>query len=329
MNKIRLVVLLLAACNSFALSQVVTVNVAETLHENDATYAVYKAIEQCKTTNAKKIIFPKGKYDFRPDYATEKFVFVSNNTEGLKRFAFDLSGMQNIEIDGQGSQFIFHGFICPFLLDGASNIRMKNFSIDYSRTFHSEGKIIAVFQDSVDIQFSKEYPYNVINHQLHFFDGNNMEYPWANLLEFDSIRKETAFMANDFYCGSTPMVNELTPGTIRLYLKGIKGTRGNTFVFGAGHRNISAFTIYGSSDITISDVDIFHCGGMGVVAQLSGNISLKNVRITPSSGRVLSLTADATHFVNCYGKITMENCLFENQNDDATNIHGMYARAHR
>ncbi len=40
---------------------------------------------------------------------------------------------------------------------------------------------------------------------------------------------------------------------------------------------------------------------------------------------MLTTTADATHFVSCKGKITIENCLFENQLDDATNIHDAYS----
>ena len=66
---------------------------------------------------------------------------------------------------------------------------------------------------------------------------------------------------------------------------------------------------------------------MGVIAQLSSDIELKGVKITPPPGgkRIVSITADATHFVNCTGKIVMRGCLFENQKDDATNVHGLYA----
>jgi len=308
-------------------SQAKSINIKDFINGKDATLAVYAALKKCKSENVGKIIFPKGKYEFWPDYATEKFIFVSNNSEGLKRFAFDLSGMKNIEIDGLGSEFIFHGFICPFLLDGSSKIQLTNFSIDYSRTFHSEGKIIAVYKDSIDLSLSPAFPYRVKNYKLIFLDDKNIEYPWSNLLEYDTRKKETAFMANDYWCGSNPIVKELSHGIIRLYLNGIKGTVGNTFVFGAGDRITSAFTIYKSNDIEISNVNIYHCGGMGVIAQLSRNLTLNSVNVTPApnSGRVLSVSADATHFVNCGGKITMINCLFENQNDDATNIHGMYA----
>lgn len=39
---------------------------------------------------------------------------------------------------------------------------------------------------------------------------------------------------------------------------------------------------------------------------------------------MISITADATHFVNCAGYIRMIGCTFCNQKDDATNIHGLY-----
>lgn len=38
----------------------------------------------------------------------------------------------------------------------------------------------------------------------------------------------------------------------------------------------------------------------------------------------MSATADATHFNNCRGTVTLEDCLFEGMGDDATNIHSMY-----
>jgi hypothetical protein len=37
---------------------------------------------------------------------------------------------------------------------------------------------------------------------------------------------------------------------------------------------------------------------------------------------MLSTNADATHFVNCSGRIEMLDCFFENMNDDAINVHG-------
>jgi parallel beta-helix repeat protein len=78
-------------------------------------------------------------------------------------------------------------------------------------------------------------------------------------------------------------------------------------------------------------VTLHHSGGMGILAQRSKDILVEEVKVTPAPGntRIISLTADATHFVNCSGKLTLKNCLFENQKDDATNIHGIYVRVMR
>lgn len=308
-----------------------TINARDYIKGKDSTPGVYEAIKQCKATGARKLIFPKGKYEFWPDYATEEYFCISNNDGSLKRFAFDLMGMKDFEVDGQGSEFIFHGFISPFLLKSSENISFRNFSIDYHRTFHSEGRIEAVYRDSIDISFSPAYPYKIDNQVLIFTDDEKRIYPWSSLLEFDPVKKETAYKVVDYWCGPHTIVKELKPGTVRLYHAGIQATRGNVMAFAASHRLVPAFNITQSQDIAFSHVNIYHCGGMGIVAQLSKNILVENVKVcpTPGSERVVSLTADATHFVNCTGYVKLIDCLFECQKDDATNIHGLYARIDR
>jgi hypothetical protein len=39
---------------------------------------------------------------------------------------------------------------------------------------------------------------------------------------------------------------------------------------------------------------------------------------------MVATTADATHFVGCRGKVILRNCTFNNQLDDASNVHGTY-----
>ncbi|WP_316815154.1 right-handed parallel beta-helix repeat-containing protein [Pedobacter nyackensis] len=293
---------------------------------SDATSSVLSALNACKESKADTLIFPKGKYNFWPDKATEKYMFISNNGDGLKRVVFPLNGFENLVINGQGSEFVFHGYICPFIIDGSKNIQLINFSIDWKRTFHSEGIIMAVHENAIDVEFSETFPFKVENSRLLFTDEEKRLYPFSSLLEFDSNKMETAFMAKDYYCGPDIIVEKIAERKVRLFVPGIKGTPGNVLVFGALNRDCPAITITHSVQIKLAGLDIFHCGGMGVIAQRSRDIDLDYVRVTPSpvSGRMISITADATHFVSCSGKIVMQNCLFENQKDDATNIHGIY-----
>ena len=102
-------------------------------------------------------------------------------------------------------------------------------------------------------------------------------------------------------------------------------------VLGATARLNPAFTLWECENINLMNVDIYHCGGMGVIAQSSRNIELNWVNVMPpsDSGRIISASADATHFVNCKGYIRLLNCIFRNQKDDATNIHGWYMAIER
>lgn len=294
----------------------------------DATLALRRALDECKKVKARRLELPAEKLYFQPDYAVEQYVFVSNNDEGLKRFAFDLTGLSDIVLEGNGAVLLFSGFVCPFLIREAENIEVRNLSIDYTRTFHSEGKIEACGEGWLDVSFASEYPCYFSNGCLHFKDNQGNKYPYSNLLEFDVEKREPAYMVKDYWLsGGCMPAQELKNGNVRIFKDKIKGTPGNILVFGAAQRLIPAFTVTDSKGVRIQHVNIWHCGGMGVIAQRSGDIELDHVQVTPSpgTGRMISITADATHFSNCYGFIRMLNCLFENQKDDATNIHGIYA----
>lgn len=335
-NKLVLlfVLIILSAVSN---AQPKTVFVKECTNGEDATPFVVDAINKCRATKATKLVFAKGTYYFQPDFATEKYVFTSNNDEGLKRFVFNLSGITDLEIDAQGADFIFDGFVCPFLLDKSKRISLRNFSINYKRTFHTEGKIVAAYQDSLDIAFTTDFPYSVVNNKLTFTgdkvigkdnagEPKKVIYPFWHLLEFDSAKREPAQFARDYLNVQNMIVKELKPGVVRIFWPGIVGNAGNTIIFNASDRLVPAITILSSENIDIRNITLFHAGGMGVVAQQSKNILLDKVSVEAPPGRMVSLVADATHFVNCGGKITMQNCLFESQVDDATNVHGIYVK---
>ena len=296
----------------------------------DATDAVRNAVAYCNANHVSKIIFPKGRYDFWPDHASEKYIFTSNNDASLKRIVFLLDNFKNLEIDGQGSSFIFHGYVSPFIIEHSQNIWLHNFTIDWERTFSNEGRIISVQDSSITLSFSKDYPYKIKNGLLVFTDKENNEYPYDDVLEFDPIKHESAFMAEDHYLDGNQPATEITPGTVNLKVADIKATPGNVLVFSA-QRLCSGITVSDSRNLNFDSITLYHCGGMGIVAQRSKDITINNVRVTrnPAKERVVSVTADATHFVNCSGKLLIENSLFENQMDDATNIHGIYVQAEK
>ncbi len=308
---------------------------------SDTTPAVRAALADLAKGNATKLVFPPGRYDFHPERASEEYLFISNNDEGLKRIAFPLKGVEGLEIDGSGSTFIFHGYTVPFLIDNSSGITLRNFTVDFSRPFHSEGKVLAITPDHVDLEFSGEFPHEIRNGVLVFTNGQKVSgpattvssgeilYPYGSLLAFDPVKRETAFMAKDRYkVGEGIAAEKLGPNRVRIKIPNISATAGDILVFSPKNRDVPGFIITDSSGITLTGITLHHAGGMGVIAQRSEDVFVHKMQVTPPPGgkRIISTTADATHFVNCKGKIELVDCLFEQQKDDATNVHGLYAK---
>ncbi|MDU0355584.1 hypothetical protein RS130_18270 [Paraglaciecola aquimarina] len=150
--------------------------------KSDSTYAVVKLIEKAKQSKATKIVFPKGRYDFYPTRAQEHYLYVSNNDEGLKRVGFPFDGIENIEIDGQGSEFVFHGFMNPFLVKDSKHVSFRNFSVDFERPFHQEGKILAVGEGFMDLQMGEEFPYKITRGGILEFVGIRELPPWISCI---------------------------------------------------------------------------------------------------------------------------------------------------
>lgn len=294
----------------------------------DIMPAIRAALEDCKTQKASVLVLPEGRFTVKRDFAYERYCYVSNNDEGLKRIAFDLSGFKDFEIKGNDTHLDFVGFTVPFYIGEANGIEISGLSIDYTTPFHSEGEVVGVTDKYVDLRFdTEEFPYQ-IRYGCLYFDNKPTGYAsYDNLLEFDKARREPAYYATDYWMGGTERCEQLADGVVRMFREGLKATVGNIFVFGNAHRLVPGFIITDSENVTVHDVNVYHTGGMAFLAQRSGNIELNRVNVTcpPDKNRIVSATADATHFSNCYGYVRLIDCLFENQKDDATNIHGIYA----
>lgn len=305
----------------------------------DDIRAIQNALKDAKAQGNKVLLFEEGQYDFFPLFASERYCYISNNDEGLKRIAFDLKETNDLTINGQGAEFMFHGFISPFVVEESHNIIFKNFSIDFSRTFHSEGIILGYDDEGMDIEIRNGFPFNIRGGMLLFTGSGEQEGPLTtvskgviygsrHMLEYDTKKRETAYMVRDFYFSDINgfPAKKLDGNKVRIQVPGLEGTKGNTMVFGPNHRKHPGFVLSDSKDVIFKNVTIHHAGGMGIIGQRTHNVSIDSCKVTPSQGRMISATADATHFVNCTGKIELTNNLFENQKDDATNIHGIYVQ---
>lgn len=331
----------------------------------DASPAVLAQVLQAKANGTTEFVFEKGTYHFYPDRALEKFAHISNHNDVFITTAFPIEGLKNITIDGQGSEFIFHGLMVPFLIENSENIQLKNLSIDWATPFHSEGLVVATDEakGTFDLRFSAEYPYELRNGQIYFLK-EYYEHTIGQSILFDPATKGIMFDTEAYTPITTyektkvqyqtdkvkykyefdprtsenqrigrqdkTMVEELSPGLVRVHnhtkklppkgmILACKGEQGQ-------NRVAPAIRVTDTNGFKATNVNVHHAGGMGLIVENSADITLDHFNITPSKGRMMSTTADATHFVGCRGKIIIQDCVFNNQLDDAVNIHGTYQR---
>lgn len=309
----------------------------------DAIPALRQALKALHAGKIKRLRFPPGEYHFHAEEAAERFCFVSNNHEGLKRIAFPLIGLRGVEIDGGGSRFIFHGRICPFLIEGCEAVRLRDFSIDTVRPTFSQGEVLEATPTSVTLHMDEEHPYFFENGRVWFhgpdylqgsFSGSHFRRDtYLHALEFDRARREPAYLARDHYRVPAHHVREAGEGLLRLEVAypAPLPRPGNILVLTHDHRDSFGICISESRDITLQGITLHHAGAMGIIAQRSEDLNLEHCTVTPPPGsrRMVSTFADASHFSCCRGSIRLTHCRFENMMDDPVNVHGIYSPIRR
>ncbi|MEO9893464.1 hypothetical protein [Aurantibacter sp.] len=334
-------------------SPITILNMEDFMDSNvkDLTPIVTEVLEKAKDQNVERIVFPKGVYHFYPTYARDFYCTISNNDNGKRRVAFPLLDFSGIEIDGGDSEFIFHGRIVPFLIKNSTQVSLKNFSIDWKVPFALEGEVVARNEEKNSFDISISTPYKVADgHLYHCIEYENSEYEKEFGHKFRRAQSVCNLIGQNIIWDPKTMapifnseamsgllykllsVEEIKPGVIRIFSPYPELPPISSIFYSKGeylaNRLCPGIRVTESKDLQLQNIDLYHAGAMGLIAERSENITLDNfnVKLKPEGGRFVSSTADATHFVHCKGEIVIRNSTFENMMDDAVNVHGIYMR---
>lgn len=281
--------------------------------------AIKQALAYCKDKSDIILNFPTGRYDFWPTPD-------ENKTHNI---GFDLYKINRLTIEGNGSEFIFHGWMGIAQVNSCSDIRFKNFSVDWDRPLISQAEIVHSTDSYLDVKIDrKSYPY-IIEDKKIFFLGEDWKLPVLTVYNnlYDKKKKEIVYNTWDDPLGNIfeQQAEELEGGIVRFYGKTpIKPERGTYVSLFHARYAIVGFHLQKSKDILLENLQIYHCLSHGVLGDRTENITMNNasMKVNDIKGRVFSIIADASHFVNCKGVIKIENCAHTGQGDDFMNVHG-------
>lgn len=337
---------LLAALLLFSIFAVRTVRAGEITvsppagDRTDATPILLAAIERASAESASRLVLSPGTYHLYPERAFEKYLQVSNHESGLRRIGFPLRGVSRFEIDGQGARLVCHGQMVPFLIEDCESLTLRRLSIDFARPFFLQGTVITVDEarQSFDIEVLSESNARLDRGRLVYGQGAKPgPQTWWQSIEVSywvdpatrtaTVRQPAVALWNGRFKRAAEAM-QLAQNRFRLaYATNEMPTVGSVLISkGSPSRFSPGILISHSRNVRLEEVSIHHAGGMGLIAQRSENITVRHCQVTPTPGsaRLVSTTADATHFVYCKGAIVIEDCLFENMLDDAINVHGIY-----
>jgi hypothetical protein len=298
----------------------------------NSSASVARAIDFALRRHRSKILFKRGRYDFWPQGAVISHLFISNHDGVAERaVAMSIEHASGLELDGHGSEFVFHDSMLPFVISQSDRVTLRNFSIDYASPHIVQAKVVSRNDGFVDLHIDNPTSYTVKDDHLFILaeDGSpGSEQVARGSVVFDPEGKWLVAGTGDNWEVDKATAQRIDRDNVRLFGLTQQTRPGDVLILWNGDRPSPAILVSQSRHINVSGAQVYSAQGMGFIAQYSEDIHLDrfNVILKPGSGRYVSTTGDAVHFSNCRGQIIVENGLFENMLDDGINVHGSYLR---
>jgi len=306
---------------------------AEPGSRKNAVPAVQRALDACRRLDKPTLVFPKGRYDFWPQDAVEKVYFESNTTaNNPKRLAIFIENFTGLTVDGGGSTFVYHDRIQPFTVDRSTGVTIRSVSIDWDVPLSAEAVVAAATEESIDLRIDeRQFPYVIENGHV-VFTGEGWQSAWWGVMEFDGKTLRVVPGTGDAGClgqgWREHRAEAIAPGLVRLHRRFERRPAvGNVLVLRHSERDHAGLFLLDSRDVTIENVNLLHSAGLGLLAQFTENLTVRNFHAVPSPARrVLSGHDDGIHVSNCRGLVLVEGCRFHGLMDDPINVHGTSVR---
>ena len=300
---------------------------------DDMTEEIAKAIETIKAERGgkpAKLVFEAGNYDFYPDSANVREYYISNHDQdNPKLVAVVLEECKNISLCGADSGkavFQMNGRMLPVAIIGCENCSLENIAVDTRVPQITQVEVLENAGGYITYRIAPYVNYRIDNGRLVVY-GSNWEFVPSWGIAFEGDTKHIIYTTSDIGVG-TSNVEEIEPRVIRAPWNDARLVPGSVIAMRSYQRPTPGIFLSLNKNTLLKNCDVYYAEGMGLLAQMSEDITLDGFCVALQEGtyRYFTTQADATHFSGCKGKITSVNGLYEGMMDDAINVHGTYLR---
>ncbi|MDQ6420554.1 right-handed parallel beta-helix repeat-containing protein [Paenibacillus sp. LHD-117] len=285
----------------------------------DSTEAVRKAIAYCRENGIGKLVFERGRYDFKHPTFLDQYDKVMKQgvhmdlgqSSDQKVIAFELEDMDHFEWDGGLASFVFHGLAQPFAFVRCRGLLLHRFTVDWERPLFSVGTVRSTDGSSAEIEL---------------LEGNEVDgaVPVAALINYDPASKYPLIGSVESF-SQIERTEQSAPNRLKLFYSKPQSMEPGMHLLLRHVLNYRmGILLYECEQVRVRDVTLHYTPGMGIIGHRCEGLEFVRLSVKPSKGRILSTNTDATHFISCKGHIAFDECYFEGMGDDAVNVHGFY-----
>lgn len=309
----------------------------------DTIQAVEDALAAAALLDGHKTVrFPKGRYDFYPDHAPQRELYVSNTTGAnqsvkMKKIGILVENMQNLTIDGDGSLFMFHGKMTEFAAIDSENITFKNFTTDFQSPTVVDITVESTEGNSAIAYIPECWNWKIIGKDIKITSDASPytgKAYWSdtvrgfNYTQIFDIETGKTFRGSKDLMSSVSSIEDLGNNRVKINYNSLPGgvRAGRSFQMRRTLRDHPGTFFWKSRDILLENIDIQYLHGFGMVGQHTENIALHGVRFEApaQTGRTTAGFADFLQMSGCKGLIDIQDCVFSNPHDDPINVHGTF-----
>lgn len=314
---------------------------------------LYAAITTARQSPEKTTIsMQPGVYRLFPGEDRQLSLYISNHDQQNKtNIGIPLVGLENTTLEGNGSTIVCHGNMLPMLLMDSRNVTANNLNITYNKPFESEGIITSADKSGTTLKLILPEPlprtgsnadsrqsdtpadesrktWEVRDGHFHNIAGETNRINHVLAYMEDGRMVPTGKQGDILWNAKCEQIGEDEVKFSRT-LNGTGLSVGHRLVLRNGRRPNPAILIYRSKNTRLENVRLENSQGMGILAQRSENVTIEGGGCIKARNSIHTTTADATHFSNCRGDITVRNATFESMMDDAINVHSTCLRIER